>query len=135
MPFSDLVTPTLFLAIIDIPKSKMLNYVKINRFWEDITKTRMSAKSKRGYTARHEQIRNKLIQMANDNKCGCIRISRIATELGMDQRTVKAHLKIIEMDKAGVFLDPEEKEFCTKEGISLLANKLGLKEIAVEQKG
>jgi predicted transcriptional regulator len=36
-------------------------------------------------------------------------VSKIAAELGMDQRTVRAHLKIPEIDKTGVFLDAEEK--------------------------
>ena len=52
----------------------------------------------------------------------------------MDQRTVRAHLKILEIDKAGVFVDPEEKEFCTKEGLALLAKKIGLMEKAAEEK-
>ena len=54
-------------------------------------------------------------------------------QLGMDQRTVKAHLKIIEVDHAGVFADTAEKEFCTREGITLLAKKLGLIKTGDEQ--
>ncbi|MCK4698276.1 MAG: hypothetical protein KAT53_08245 [Dehalococcoidia bacterium] len=50
----------------------------------------------------------------------------------MDQRTVRAHLKILEIDKAGVFLDAEEREFCTKEGLALLTDKIGLREKATE---
>ena len=47
--------------------------------------------------------------MTKDFECGCFPVSKIAAELGMDQRTVRAHLKIIEIDNAGVFLDPMEK--------------------------
>ena len=88
----------------------------------------MNSKSERDYIARHQQIRSKLLQMSKDSNCACFHVSKIAAELGMDQRTVRAHLKILEIDKAGVFLDAEEKEFCTKEGLALLADKIGLRE-------
>jgi hypothetical protein len=51
----------------------------------------------------------------------------------MDQRTIRTHLKIIELHHAGVFVDGDDREFCTKEGISSLAKKLGLSEIKLEQ--
>jgi len=86
----------------------------------------MNDKYTRDYIARHEQILNKLVEMTKEERCGCVSVAKIATELGMDQRTVRAHLKIIEVDRAGVFIDDEEKEFCTKEGIILLAKRLGL---------
>ena len=89
--------------------------------------------SSRDYVARHEQIRNKLIEMAQESEGECFLVSKIAAELGMDQRTVRAHLKILEVDNAGVFVDAEKKEFCTREGIALLAKRLGLKEIADER--
>ena len=86
----------------------------------------------RDYIDRHEQIRNKLLQMVKECNCGCFPVPKIADELGMDQRTVRAHLKIMEIHNVGVFVDPNEKEFCTKEGVILLARKMGLKEIAAE---
>ena len=89
----------------------------------------MSSKHERDYVTKHEQIRNKLTEMIKEAGCGCFPVSKIAVELGMDQRTVRAHLKILEVDNAGVFADTEEKEFCTREGITLLAKKLGLTEI------
>ena len=92
----------------------------------------MRGKYERDYTARHERIRNKLMEMAKECDCGCFPVPKIATELRMDQRTVRAHLKILEIDSAGVFLDPTEKEFCTKEGIALLANILKVSEKAGE---
>lgn len=91
----------------------------------------MPGKPEREYIIKHQQIWNKLIEMAGER--GCVSVAKIAAELGMDQRTVRAHLKIAELDNAGVFADPDEKEFCTKEGISLLAKRLGLKETAGEQ--
>ncbi|MFC1927993.1 hypothetical protein ACFLWC_07775 [Chloroflexota bacterium] len=93
----------------------------------------MCAKYDRDYIARHEQIWNKLIETAEKSNRGCIEVSKIAAELKMDQRTVRAHLRIIEVDNAGVFIDPEGKQFCTKEGIALLASRLGLKELATEK--
>ena len=111
----------------------MLKSVKINQIKEILTGVDMHNKYERDYTTRHERIRNKLMKMTKERDCGCFTVPKIAAELGMDQRTVRAHLKIIEIDSAGVFLDAEEKEFCTKEGLLLLANRLGLKEIAAEQ--
>ena len=93
----------------------------------------MTSKRNRDYIIRHEQIWNKLVKMAEESDSGCIRISKIATELGMDTRTVRAHLKILEVHNAGVFIDSDEKEFCTKEGIALLARRLRLTETADEQ--
>jgi len=89
----------------------------------------MSSKHERDYITKHEQIRNKLVELVKEDGSGCFSVSKIAVELGMDQRTVRAHLKILEVDNAGVFVDPEEKEFCTREGITLLAKKLGLTKI------
>ena len=95
----------------------------------------MNNKSDREYITRHQRIRNSLLQMVKESKCGCFRVSEIATALGMDQRTVRAHLKILEIDNAGIFLDHKEKEFCTKEGLALLAEKIGLREEAAERQG
>jgi len=92
----------------------------------------MDGRRGRDYIARHEQIRNKLMGMAQESECACFSVAKIAAELGMDQRTVRSHLKILEVDNAGVFVDAEGKEFCTREGIALLAKRLGLKEIADE---
>jgi DNA-binding transcriptional ArsR family regulator len=92
----------------------------------------MQKKYPREYTARHERIRNKLLEMAKSSDCGCFPVIKIASELSMDQRTVRAHLKIIEIDNAGVFLDPKEKEFCTREGLILLAKRLGAEGISGE---
>jgi len=89
----------------------------------------MSGKHERDYITKHEQIRNKLMELVKEGGAGCFSVSKIAVELGMDQRTVRAHLKILEVDNAGVFVDLEEKEFCTREGITLLAKKLGLTKI------
>ncbi len=92
----------------------------------------MNSKSNRDYVTRHQQIRDRLLQMVQESKCGCFQVSKIAADLGMDQRTVRAHLKISEIDKAGVFLDAEKREFCTKEGLALLAERIGLGEEAAE---
>ena len=92
----------------------------------------MNSKFDRAYVERHQQIRDRLIQMVKESKCGCFPVSKIAADLGMDQRTVRAHLKISEIDQAGVFLDARKKEFCTKEGLALLAERIGLIDEAAE---
>ncbi len=95
----------------------------------------MSGKYERDYIDKHEQIRNKLMEMVRESGRGCSPVTDIATALGMDQRTVKAHLKIMEVDNIGVFTDPSEKHFCTKEGITLLANMLKLSETGNMKEG
>lgn len=92
----------------------------------------MSAKRERDYIARHEQIVKKMTEMTEESASGCFSVAKIAARLGMDQRTVRAHLKIIEVDNIGVFIDTEQKEFCTREGIIMLAKRLGLRDIAGE---
>lgn len=74
------------------------------------------------------------MEMAKKSDRACFLVSKVAAELGMDQRTVRSHLKILEMDHDGVFVDPEEKQFCTREGLILLANRLKLEDIYREKK-
>lgn len=93
----------------------------------------MVTKYEREYISKHEQILKKLAQLTRESCGGCIAVSKLATELGMDQRTVRAHLKILEVDRGGVFADVDGKEFCTREGIVLLARRLGL--IGEDEKG
>ena len=93
----------------------------------------MSGKRKRDYVDRHEQIVKKLTEIAQESGSGCFSVAKLAAELGMDQRTVRAHLRIIEFDNAGVFIDSEEKQFCTREGVNLLSKKLGMKRIISDQ--
>lgn len=80
----------------------------------------------RDYASRHERVVQKLMEMVEEKGCACFPVSKLAAELGMDQRTVRNHLKIIEIDNAGVFMDPDDKQFCTKEGVALLAKRLGM---------
>ena len=88
----------------------------------------MGSNYERDYIAKHQQIRNKLVELVREDAFACIEVSRLASKVGMDIRTVRAHLRIMEVDAAGVFMDPAEKQFCTKEGIAVLANMLKLKE-------
>ena len=67
-----------------------------------------------------------MVELTNESERACFDVSQLASQLGMDARTVRAHLKIMEVDAVGVFMDPGEKQFCTKEGIALLANVLKL---------
>ena len=86
-----------------------------------------SARLHRSYVIKHEQIASKLKELSEKCDCACLPVSKLAAELGIDERTVRAHLRIMQIHGVGVFNDPSEKEFCTKEGIVLLARKLGLK--------
>jgi DNA-binding transcriptional ArsR family regulator len=88
----------------------------------------MSVERQRDYIARHKQIRNKLIKLCSKGERACVDVSWLASQLGMDIRTVRAHLKIMEVDSVGIFMDVNEKQFCTKEGIALLASMLKLNE-------
>ena len=86
----------------------------------------MSSRNDRDYISKHQQIREKLVELTQENKRACVDVAQLASRLGMDTRTVKAHLKIMEVDSVGVFMDPDEKQFCTKEGVALLANILNI---------
>ena len=86
----------------------------------------MSNNHQRNYLARHKSIRNTLIETVNDTRHGCIDISQLPYRLRMIVRTVRAHLKIMEIDSVGVFVDSAQKQFCTKVDIALLANTLKL---------
>jgi hypothetical protein len=90
----------------------------------------MSSKRERDYIAKHQQIKNKLVEMVSEGERACVDVTKLASELKMDIRTVRSHLKIMEVDALGVFMDLSQKQFCTKEGISLLANALKLSEKA-----
>ncbi len=92
----------------------------------------MSSKHEQDYIGKHQQIRNKLIKLVGESERACFDVAQLASELGMDIRTVRAHLKIMEVDAVGVFMDPSEKQFCTKEGIAVLANMLNLNEKSIE---
>jgi len=80
------------------------------------------------YLAKHKRIRDELINSINDAGRGCVDVSQFASRLGMDVRTVRAHLEVMEVDSMGVFIDSSKKQFCTKQGIALLANTLKISE-------
>lgn len=84
----------------------------------------MSNNRQRDYLARHKKIRDELIETVNSTGRGCVDVARLASRLGMDIRTVRAHLEIMVVDSVGVFVDSTRKQFCTKKGIALLANAL-----------
>lgn len=92
----------------------------------------MCAESKQDYLTKHKQIRNKLAELSSKGGRACVDVSRLASELGMDTRTVYSHLKIMEVDGVGVFMDIDEKQFCTKQGIALLSAMLRLNGKEVE---
>ena len=92
----------------------------------------MSAEAKQDYLTKHKQIRDKLVELSSKGDRACVEVSGLASELRMDTRTVYSHLKIMEVDGVGVFMDINEKQFCTKQGIALLASMLRLNEKEVE---
>ena len=90
----------------------------------------MGSRYNKDYVDRHQKIVNKLLDLVAEHDCACLPVSKLATEVGMDQRTVRTHLKIIEIHYAGVFVDGDDREFCTKEGVASLARKMRLGEVA-----
>lgn len=86
----------------------------------------MSNSRQRNYLAKHKKIKDILIETINSTGRGCVDVSQLANRSGMNVRTVRAHLEIMEVDTVGVFTDLSKKQFCTKEGITLLANTLKL---------
>lgn len=92
----------------------------------------MTSNRQRDYLAIHKRIREKLIDTVNSTGRGCVDVMQLAYRLRMDVRTVRAHLEIMEVDSAGLFIDSSKKQFCTKEGIALLANALKLRDSNIE---
>jgi DNA-binding transcriptional ArsR family regulator len=92
----------------------------------------MGSNSKQDYIAKHRKIRDKLIEKSRTSEHACFDVVQLASELKMDIRTVRAHLKIMEVDAIGVFIDAGQKQFCTKDGIALLANMLRVHEKSTE---
>jgi hypothetical protein len=88
----------------------------------------MNNKPKLDYIAKHQKIRDTLIELSKTSEYACFSVARLASELKMDVRTVRAHLKIMEIDALGTFLDDERKQFCTKSGIVLLSNSFRVHE-------
>ena len=88
----------------------------------------VSSNRQRDYLAKHKRIRDKLIDTVNSTGRGCVDVSQLACQLRMDARTVRAHFEIMEVDSVGIFTDSTKKQFCTKEGIALLANALKISE-------
>lgn len=92
----------------------------------------MSSKRERDYIAKHQLIMDKLVELSSESERACFDVARLASRLGMDIRTVRAHLKIMEVDSVGIFMDAGEKQFCTKEGITMLSNMLSSKRKPVD---
>ena len=82
----------------------------------------MSKQTKQNFITIHQKIKKTLFSMIEENSRACVNVAQLASSLGVDQRTVKSHLKIMEVDEVGIFIDHTEKQFCTKEGITFLAN-------------
>ena len=58
--------------------------------------------------------------MAKDGDYACLHVSKIVAELGMGQRTARAHLKTLEIERAGISLISESprKRSLTLEKVS-----------------
>ena len=81
----------------------------------------------REYVEKHRQVKKKIEEISSECACACIPTRKLSEELKMDERTVKAHLEILEMHKVGTYLDPNRKVFCTANGVRKIADKLGLR--------
>lgn len=92
----------------------------------------MVKNTKRDYISQHKKVRDKLIELTKKREHACFNVTKLALDLKMDVRTVRAHLKIMELDNLGIFMDDKQKQFCTKEGISLLADTLKAHEKFIE---
>ncbi|MCK4481879.1 hypothetical protein KAU55_01540 [Candidatus Bathyarchaeota archaeon] len=84
-------------------------------------------KPSREYVEKHRQVKEKVEEIISKCACACVPVRKLSEELKMDDRTVKAHLEILEMHKIGTYLDPDKKVFCTANGIKKIADKLDLK--------
>lgn len=81
----------------------------------------------REWVKKHKEIAEKTEEASSEKKCGCVSVNEIAEGLNMDPRTIHSHFEVMRYDKSGEFLDPDEKIFCTREGIKQLAKRMGIK--------
>ena len=58
----------------------------------------MSSNFERDYISKHTQIKKKLLELTSNNERACVDVAQLASQLGMDKRTVRSHLKIMEVD-------------------------------------
>jgi hypothetical protein len=79
---------------------------------------------KYNYVSDHIRVLNKLAELTEDSNMTCISSFHLVKMFGLDYRTVKSRLKILELDGKGAFIDREERIFITEEGVSLLAKRL-----------
>ena len=84
----------------------------------------MNKNREQDYVAKHKKIRQNLAELTMESNRPCVDVHLLSSQVGMDIRTVRSHLRVMEVDMIGVFIDSSKKQFCTKEGISLLANIL-----------
>ena len=73
----------------------------------------------REWVKKHRLIKEFLDQCSSSS----VRVSDVAKKLGMDQRTARAHLEVMEIDGFGAFTEENKTTFCRREAIKQLAIK------------
>ena len=76
------------------------------------------------YLQTHKKIKNKVISDTMAKARGCVSVRDIANELGIDPKTAKIHLDIMEIDEFGSYLDNKKSIFCSAEGIDRLRKRI-----------
>ena len=71
------------------------------------------------WVKRHQRVKKFL----DEYDSPCISISTLAKELGMDPRTARAHLEVMQVDRVGAFTDDSKNVFCRKEVIAEFARR------------
>ncbi len=76
------------------------------------------------YVESHKRVKKKIEEKGTQSKRPCVSVGDIAEELGMDIRTLRAHLELMEIDEYGTYLDDKERYFCPMERIEEIAERL-----------
>jgi predicted ArsR family transcriptional regulator len=75
------------------------------------------------YLKTHEKVKNIVKKKAFDDAYCCVKVDDVANELGIDSKTAKVHLDLMEIDEFGSYVDREQEVFCSMDGIERLRNR------------
>ena len=77
------------------------------------------------YLQTHKKIKNVVREKTLNEVYCCVKVDDVANKLGIDPKTAKIHLDLMEIDEFGSYLDEDHEMFCSTEGIERLRERFG----------
>lgn len=74
---------------------------------------------KENLVSTHKKIIYALRHMTEENNNGIVKISKLASTVKADIRTIKKHLELAEIHDIGKFLDDEKTIFCVRKPVHM----------------